>query len=57
MGPAQLSRRKLCRLSSKGRALAVAHLALLQDLPLGFAPFLLREIIVFDWNFRTNRAN
>jgi hypothetical protein len=51
MGPAQLTVESFKSYPPEARALAAAHLALLQKLPLGFAPFLLREIIVFDWKF------
>jgi len=51
MLPAQLSVESFQAYPPKGRALAAAHLALLQSLPLGFVPFVLREIVVFDWKF------
>ena len=51
MGPAQLRVESFKSYPPEARALAAANLALLQNLPLGFAPFLLREIIVFDWKF------
>jgi hypothetical protein len=51
MLPAQLSAESFKAYPPKGRALAVANLPLLQDLPLGFVPFLLRELLVYDWKF------
>jgi len=51
MLPAQLSVESFAAYPPKGRALAAANLTLLQKLPLGFAPFLLREMVVFDWKF------
>jgi hypothetical protein len=51
MLPAQLRVQSFQAYPSKGRALAAAHLALLQSLPLGFVPFLLREVVIFDWKF------
>jgi hypothetical protein len=51
MLPAQLGAESFNAYPPKGRALAVANLPLLQELPLGFTPFLLREIIVYDWKF------
>jgi len=54
--PAQLTSESFKAYPPEGRALAVANLALLQELPLGFTPFLLREIIVHDWKFPYERA-
>lgn len=39
------------------RGLAAGHVALLRQLPLGFLPLLLREIIVYDWKFPPERAD
>src|SRR5439155_21857705 len=41
----------------KARKLAVAHLATLQQLPLSFAPSLLREVIDYDFKFPAERAS
>jgi hypothetical protein len=38
------------------RKLAVAHLSALQQLPLSFAPILLREVIDYDFKFPAERA-
>jgi hypothetical protein len=51
MLPAQLTAESFQAYPPKGRALAVANMALLRNLPLAFVPFLLREILVFDWKF------
>ena len=56
MRSAQLTSESFKAYPPEGRALAVANLALLQELPLGFTPFLLREIIVHDWKFPYERA-
>ncbi|HXM42705.1 MAG TPA: hypothetical protein VN924_15750 [Bryobacteraceae bacterium] len=40
----------------QARKLAAARVALLQQLPLGFLPLLLREIIVYDWKFPPERS-
>jgi hypothetical protein len=49
--PSQLTAESFKTYPPKARALAAANLALLQSLPIGFTPFLLREIIVYDWKF------
>ena len=40
----------------EARALAVAHLAVLQQFPIGFAPSLLREVIEYDFKFPAERT-
>ena len=40
----------------QARALAAGRVSLLQQLPLGFLPLLLREIIVYDWKFPPERV-
>ncbi|MGA2737834.1 MAG: hypothetical protein ABSG65_10340, partial [Bryobacteraceae bacterium] len=40
----------------QARQLAAGRVALLQQLPLGFLPLLLREIIVYDWKFPPERS-
>ena len=60
MQPKQLTADSFKTYPPKGRALAVANLALLQQLPLGFVPFLLKDAITFDWKFpieQTELAN
>ena len=56
MQPSQLSAESFKSYPPKGRALAVANLGLLQELPLGFVPFLLKDILAFDWKFPTEQA-
>jgi hypothetical protein len=51
MLPAQLTAESFKNYPPKGREVAAANIALLQDLPLGFTPFLLREIVGYDWKF------
>ena len=51
MQPRQLMADTFKSYPPKGRALAVTNLALLQSLPLAFVPFLLKDLIAFDWNF------
>jgi len=41
----------------EARKLAVAHLSALQQLPLSFAPSLLREVIDYDYRFPAERAS
>src|ERR1700735_4757877 len=41
----------------EARQLAVKQIALLQHLPLAFLPLLLRELIVYDWKFPSERAD
>jgi hypothetical protein len=40
----------------QARQLATARLALLRQLPLGFLPLLLREVIAYDWKFPPERG-
>ena len=51
MQPSQLTADSFNGYPPKGRAFAVANLKLLQALPLGFAPFLLKDVLIFDWKF------
>ena len=60
MLPRQLTAETFANYPPKGRALAVSNLALFQELPLGFVPFLLKDVSVFDWKFpieQTEMAN
>lgn len=41
----------------EARRVAVEHIALLRELPLGFAPLLLREITAYDWKFPAERES
>jgi hypothetical protein len=51
MVPSQLSAEHFRGYPPKGRQLAVENVGLLRRLPLGFVPFLLKEIILYDWKF------
>ncbi|MGH9693494.1 MAG: hypothetical protein ACRD5Z_05095, partial [Bryobacteraceae bacterium] len=39
----------------EAKRLAAGHIALLRQLPLGFLPLLLKELIVYDWKFPAER--
>ncbi|HXR78023.1 MAG TPA: hypothetical protein VN737_18730 [Bryobacteraceae bacterium] len=39
----------------EAKRLATSHIALLRQLPLGFLPLLLKELIVYDWKFPAER--
>ncbi|GGG93778.1 hypothetical protein [Silvibacterium dinghuense] len=51
MLPSQLTARSFDSYPPKARALAVANLALIQQLPIAFAGLLLREMHSYDWRF------
>jgi len=51
MLPPQLSAENFHRYPPKARQLAIENVGLLRRLPLGFVPFLLKEIILYDWKF------
>ena len=51
MLPPQLNADHFSSYPPKGRKLAAARIALLRELPLGFVPFLLKEIAAYDWKF------
>lgn len=55
MLPTQLSAQSFTTYPPKGRKLAEAHVNLLRQLPLAFAPFLLKEIGTYDWKFPAER--
>jgi hypothetical protein len=57
MLPGQLSAGSFKGYPSEARQLAIKQIALLQRLPLTFLPLLLRELIVYDWKFPSERAN
>ena len=57
MVPSQLTADSFKSYPPKGRALAVANLSLLQELPLAFVPFLLKDCLVFDWKFPSEQAD
>jgi hypothetical protein len=49
--PSQLTVESFKGYPPKAEKLAVNRVVLLQQLPLGFAPFLLKEVISYDWKF------
>jgi len=51
MLPSQLSAEQFGKYPPKARQVAVTNVALLQRLPLSFVPFLLKEIVLYDWKF------
>lgn len=51
MIPSELKDDQFAPYPAAARQLAVAHLALLKQLPASFVPLLLREIISYDWKF------
>ena len=55
MTPDQLTAASFANYPPEARQFGVAHLALLQQLPIAVAPAFLREIIVFDWRFPAER--
>jgi hypothetical protein len=56
MLPNQLTPSSFSGYPAEARRLAGKNIALLQRLPLGFLPLLLRELIVYDWKFPSERA-
>jgi hypothetical protein len=57
MLPGQLTAASFSAYPPEARQLAVKQIALLQRLPLAFLPLLLRELIVYDWKFPSERAD
>jgi hypothetical protein len=57
MLPDQLSVGSFSSYPPEARQLAIKQIALLQRLPLAFLPLLLRELIVYDWKFPSERMN
>jgi hypothetical protein len=57
MLPSQLTSASFNGYPPDARQLAIKQIALLQRLPLGFLPLLLRELIVYDWKFPAERAD
>lgn len=55
MLPNQLVKESFSGYPAEARHLAVSNIALLQRLPLGLVPLLLREVIVYDWKFPAER--
>jgi hypothetical protein len=57
MLPSDLKAEQFAGYPPKARKLVVAHLATLQQLPLGFVPSLLRELIDYDFKFPAERIS
>src|ERR1700692_1399695 len=57
MLPSQLTASSFSGYPPEARALAAKNIALLRRLPLGFVPLLLRELIVYDWKFPSERRD
>jgi hypothetical protein len=57
MLPNQLVAESFAGYPAEAKRLAASHIALLQRLPLGFVPLLLREVIVYDWKFPAERRD
>ncbi|ACO32597.1 MULTISPECIES: hypothetical protein [Acidobacterium] len=55
MQPAKLKADDFSHYPPEARALAVRHLALIQQLPLAFAALLMREVQQYDWRFPAER--
>lgn len=51
MLPSQLNTESFKGYPPQAQKLAASRIALLQQLPLGFTPFLLKEVISYDWKF------
>jgi hypothetical protein len=56
MLPSQLSAGQFRSYPPEARRIATERLALLRQLPLAFAPLLLRELIAYDWRFPAERT-
>ncbi len=57
MLPGELTASSFSKYPTEARQLAIKNIALLQRLPLAFLPLLLRELIVYDWKFPSERAD
>jgi hypothetical protein len=57
MLPSDLKAEQFARYPPKARKLVLAHLGTLQQLPLGFVPSLLREVIDYDFKFPAERTS
>ncbi len=55
MVPSQLKAEQFSGYPPQAREIATSRIALLQQLPLGFLPLLLRELIAYDWKFPAER--
>ncbi len=56
MTPAELSADSFRSYPAQGRKLAGDQVTLLRELPIGFVPLLLKELIGYDWKFPAERA-
>ena len=56
MLPSQLTIASFSGYPPEARQLAIQNVALMQRLPLAFVPLLLRELIVYDWKFPSERV-
>lgn len=56
MLPSQLTASSFNGYPPEARALAAKNIAILTRLPLAFVPLLLRELIVYDWKFPSERG-
>ena len=57
MLPHQLTAESFAGYPAEARRIATARITLLQRLPLGFVPLLLRELIGYDWKFPAERQD
>jgi hypothetical protein len=57
MQPSELKAESFAGYPPEAKRLATAHLAALQQLPVSFAPSLLRELIEYDYKFPAERAS
>ena len=55
MRPDQLSESSFSRYPPEAQRLAIKNVALLRQLPIGFVPSLLRELVIYDWKFPAER--
>ncbi len=55
MLPSELKAAQFSGYPPRAREIATAQIALLRQLPLGFLPLLLRELIAYDWKFPAER--
>ncbi len=56
MLPPALTAESFAKYPPEARALAIAHLSLLRQMPLAFLPSLLQEVIEYDYKFPAERA-
>ena len=56
MQPRDLKAESFASYPTEAKSLAIGHLAALQQLPLSFAPILLRELTEYDYKFPAERV-